>query len=387
MSAPILFLDHAPGLGGAERSLLLLLEHLDRDRWEPHLAGAPGPVLEHARTLGVRVHALLLPRLRRSLRFPLDGLSGARRLARTAGAIGAASLYANTVRAAIYGAASARIARLPFLWHMRDFWLSEREPASHRLDRLGKRVLCAAAHTVIANSHAVADALPCPDRVTVVHNGLDMTRFDPDVDPTPFRQRYGIPLEAPLIGVVGRLRPWKGQHRFLRSMAEVAATHPEARFALIGGTPLTGSDDYPKELGRLAQALGLADRVTFTGQLEDVRPALAALDAFVHAGDPEPFGLAILEAMAMAKPVVAFAHGGLPEIIEHGHTGLLVPPGDADELSDAVLVLLNDRRQRIAFGAAGRKRALERFSIQTTAAAVDGILAAAISNRGGETRA
>ncbi len=372
---PILFLDHAAGLGGAERSLLLLLKHLDRRRFVPHLAAVEGPLAREARALGVVVHPVTYPRLRRSPRAPLDLLRGGAALARLARRLGVRVLHGNTVRASLYGALAARLARRPFLWHMRDFWLSEARPRLPALDRAGKGLLCAAARGVIANSAAVAAGLPCPSKVRVVHNGIEVEAFDPGLDGDPFRRRYGIPAGVPLVGTVGRLRPWKGQDRFLRAMARVAREVPEAWFAVVGGSPFGVDDGYPQRLRTLATELGIADRTVFTGQLADVRPALAAFDLFVHPGDPEPFGLVNLEAMAMALPVVAFAHGALPEIVVHGGTGLLVPPGDEGALAEAVVALLRDPDRARALGQAGRRRVEGRFRIQVTVAQVEEVLA------------
>ncbi|MFQ6057990.1 MAG: glycosyltransferase family 4 protein [Anaerolineae bacterium] len=359
----ILFLDHAPALGGAERSLLLLLNHLDRTRWQPHLACTGGPLAEKAAALGVPVHLVPMPRLRRSPRFLADLLTGARLIARLARETGTTLLHANTVRAAFYAAPAARLAGIPFVWHMRDFWLSESCPRRPWADHLGKRLLCAAAARVIANSHAVAAHLPSPHKVTVVHNGIEVAQFDPALDGTPFRRQHGIPPDAPLVGTVGRLRPWKRQDRFLRAMAQVAEAIPEARFLVVGGAVFDVTDDYPQQLRCLTADLGLAGRVVFTGHLEDVRPALAAMDVFVHAGDPEPFGLVNLEAMAMGKPIVAFAHGALLEIVAHRETGVLVPPGDEVALAEAVLALLADPESRRAIGSAGRQRVKAHFDV------------------------
>ena len=141
MKRPLLFVDHAPALGGAERSLLLLLGSLDRTRWQLHVAGTPGPLLQEAAWQGVTPHAVPLPRLRRSPRFPLALGQGALHLTRLARELGAAALVANTVRAALYTAPAARLARRPFIWHMRDFWLGETRPEREGSDRLGKRLL------------------------------------------------------------------------------------------------------------------------------------------------------------------------------------------------------------------------------------------------------
>ncbi len=375
----VFFVDHARELGGAERSLLLLLQHLDRQRFLPHLACGGDPLARRAADLGAPVHIVALPRLRRSASWARDWLRGARALATHARAAGARLFVANTVRAALYTALAAHLAGIPFVWHMRDFWLSEEQPRFVWADRLGKAILGAAACRVIANSRSTAAQLPCSRKVAIVYNGIDTARYTPHMDGQPFRQQYAIPSGAPLIGVVGRLRPWKGQARFLRAAARIARARPDAWFAIVGGTILDADHRYTQELQRMAMELGMAERVIFTGQLDDVRPALAAMDIFVHPGDPEPFGLATVEAMAMGKPVVAFSHGALPEIVEGGVSGLLAPPGDEEALAQVILALLSDEEQRVAMGQAGRKRVERAFTAERMAAEVATILAACLT--------
>jgi glycosyltransferase involved in cell wall biosynthesis len=371
MTYRVLFLDHASALGGAERSLLLLIKHLDRSRWESHLVCTGGPLAEQATALGVPVHPAPMPRLRRSPCFLRDWLAGARAIAHLARQSGAALLVANTVRAALYAASAARLTSVPFVWHMRDFWLSESRPRRLWADMLGKRLLCAAAAHVITNSQAVAAHLPSRRRITVVYNGIEIERFDPAMDGTLFRTRYGIPPDVPLVGTVGRLRPWKGQARFLWLAAQVVREVPEARFLVVGGEPFGVGGDYPQRLRCLAAELSLADQVAFTGHLNEVRPALAAMDVFVHPGDPEPFGLVNVEAMAMGKPVVAFAHGALSEIVLNMETGLLVKPEDEATLAQAILTLLRDPARRQAMGQAGRARVEVRFTADRMATEVE----------------
>jgi glycosyltransferase involved in cell wall biosynthesis len=374
----ILLLDHAPALGGAERSLLLVLRFLENDRIPAHLACSGGPLAEHAAAQGVPVHLVPMGRLRRSAGSPLEWLAGARSIASLARQIGASLLIANTVRAAFYASLAARLARVPFVWYMRDFWLSEFRPRRLWTDRVGKRLLCAGAARVLVNSNTTSDHLPCGNKIIVIHNGIDIDRFDLTLDRMPFLYQHGIPSDAPLVGTVGRLRPWKGQDRFLRSVVRVADVLPSARFLVVGGAIFDVQDSYPEYLRRLAAELGIADRVTFTGQLTDVRTALAAMDVFVHPGDPEPFGLVNLEAMAMGKPVVAFAHGALPEIVLDGETGLLVPPGSEEALAGAVIDLLGDPHRRSAMGMAGRARVEAHFTAQRMADEVGSALGAVL---------
>jgi len=376
---PLLFVDSAAAMGGAEQSLLLLLTHLDRVQWQPQLACAAAPLAEKAAAVGIPVHPLTFPPLRRSWRFPADWIRHARTLSHLAQKTEAQALIANNIRAALYTAVAAKLARRPFIWHMRDFWLGESRPRHPQLDTLLKRLLCRAAAQIITNSHAVAAHLPCPNRISVVHNGLDLVHFTPPVPgAADFRGALGLPETAVLVGMTGRLRPWKGQRPFLEMARAVHARHTHARFVIIGGSPFGVQDGYEAELQEMVTRLGLRGLVHFTGHLPDVRPAVGALDIFVHPGAPEPFGLVNIEAMALGKPVVAFAHGALPEIVLPGETGLLVPPGDTAALATAVGSLITAPARRAALGRAGRQRAADHFSIQQTAAGVSTVLATVV---------
>ncbi len=379
---PILFLDHASALGGAEHSLLSILRHLDRNRWEPHLAGPPGALLEGARLAGVETHPIEFPRLRG---FPSPAAAGAAaHIARLARETGAGLVYANTVRTAFYGAAAGAGSRRPLVWHMRDCWLSADRPRHPWMDRWLKRMLCAVAARVIANSRYTASRLvgdePAGDapagvegagapptqatgKVTVIHNAIETDGFDARVDTLGCRQRLGIPAGVPVVGTVGRLIPSKGQRRFIEAMAEVAAARPDARFLVVGGAIFGEDAAYERSLHSLAAERDLQDRMTFTGQIADVATAYAAMDIFVQAADPEGFGRVNLEAMAMARPVVALAHGSLPEIVVDGRTGLLVPPGQPSGLARGVIGLLRSPGDVERLGAAGRARVIERFSL------------------------
>jgi glycosyltransferase involved in cell wall biosynthesis len=351
--------------------MLLLFKHLDSARWQLHLACNGGPLVNRAAALGVAVHTVPMGRLRRSTHALLDWLAGTWAVAHRVREIGAVLLIANTVRTALYAAPAARLARVPFVWHMRDFWLSEARP--HRLwaDKLGKQLLCASATRVIANSYATAAHLPCRSKVVVIHNGIEVERFDPALNGRLSREQHGIPTSAPLVGTVGRLRPWKGQDCFLRALARVRQAIPNVWGLIVGGSPFGVQDDYPTRLRRVAADLGLNDCVAFTGQLPDPRSAMAAMDLFVHPGDPEPFGLVNLEAMAMGKPIVAFAHGALPEIVADGETGLLIPSGGETGLAEAVITLLGDPARRARMGQAGRTRVVRHFAAQCVAREVE----------------
>jgi glycosyltransferase involved in cell wall biosynthesis len=151
---------------------------------------------------------------------------------------------------------------------------------------------------------------------------------------------------------------------------------------VVGGSPIGPGGGYPEELYRLSSELGLDSQVIFTGQIEDVRPALAAMDVFVHPGDPEPFGLVNLEAMAMGLPVVAFSHGALPEIVADGETGLLVQPYEIQALANSIARLLEDGELRADLGRQGRRRVEAEFRIERTARSVEILLEKLLKEKG-----
>ncbi len=370
----VLFVDHTAKFGGAEHSLLLLLRYLDSAIIQPHLVCPAGDLAEKAKLHDVPWQPLTLPRLRGSLHFFGDWYRQAKEVAQLADNVGATAFYANTVRAALYTALAAKIAQRPFIWHMRDFWLSENEPRYHQVDWAIKTILCRSADHIIVNSAATASHLPCSKKITIIHNGIEFSHFESMPDKTRFREQCNIPATAPLVGMVGRLRPWKGQERFIEMAATVAATQPETHFVIVGGSPFAIQDTYPEKLQQLVNAKNLTHCLHFTGHMADVRPALAALDIFVHPGEPEPFGLVNIEAMAAGKPVVAFAHGALPEIVIHQETGLLVPPGDVAKVAQEVISLLHAPDQRKRLGQAGQQRVKSQFTIQQTAVQVTAVL-------------
>ena len=369
MSPTILFIDHATAMGGAENSLLMLLDGLDRGRWSLHLACCPGELARQARARDIPLHFVEMPSLRR-----LPRLTWLRTVHALARGIRADIVYANTARAALYAAPAGLLSRRPFIWHVRDFSFVEEGDRTARTDRHLRWLVSRCASAVVANSAAVARQLPGPDRVRVIHNGIDLNKLNREWPPPAARRRLQLPGETRIVGMVGRLRPWKGQERFLRVAAKVLRQVPGTHFVVAGGDPFEVGDEYAAKLRSLAQDLGIAARLTFTGHLDEVAEVLAAMDLFVHPGDPEPFGLVNLEAMAMGKPVVAFAHGALPEIVEQDVTGVLVPPGDEEACAAAIVELLRTPAKMDSLGAAGRLRVETLFRIERTVSAVDRLL-------------
>jgi glycosyltransferase involved in cell wall biosynthesis len=203
-----------------------------------------------------------------------------------------------------------------------------------------------------------------PDCVRTLYSGVDCSAIVSSEGNHDIRAQHGIPHEALLLGTIANLLPLKGYEVMLDALPAILAAMPTVHYLIIGG----GGAEYCTRLKAMTVERGIAERVHFAGFQEFVASYLDALDLYVHPSLKEAFGLAVVEAMAMGKAVVATTVGGLPEVVAQGETGLLVPPGDAESFAAAVVSLLEDRARREQMGICGRARAQERFSLDASVA-------------------
>lgn len=201
-----------------------------------------------------------------------------------------------------------------------------------------------------------------PDQVGIIHHGIDLGRFVPDAERrAAVRAEFGIAGDDLVVGIVGRLQESKGHLQFLEVARRILPDYPHTRFVVVGEATRGEDEEANAILDRFEKA-GLGDRLILTGYRDDVPDVLGAMDLFLFPTHSEAFGLVIVEAMAMGVPVVSADCDGVPDIVEHGKTGLLVDPRDVDGLTAAVADLLGDEGKRRTFGRAGLERARERFS-------------------------
>ncbi len=349
--------NHGEIVGGGEISLLGLLEWLDRTRWAPTVVvPAEGPVAARCRALGVPAQVVPLPTLRRPGPVAVASLLALRRLIRQGGF---ALVHANGSRAMAYGGLAGLLAGCPVIWHVR---IADPDP-------LLDRILIPMASAIIVNSDAVARRFPtAPTRkVHRIYNGVDLARFAPREEAPGLRASLGLPADAPVVVSVGRFVAFKGYGYLLEAARLVYQAMPAAHWLLVGDGELRAS------LETQCRALGLGARVHFAGWRDDVPELLALCHVFVLPSLAEHFGRVVIEAMAMAKPVIATGAGGIPEIVQHGETGLLVPPAQPGALAEATLALLKDPERASRLGAAGRRRAGEVFSLRQHVSAVEAL--------------
>jgi glycosyltransferase involved in cell wall biosynthesis len=225
---------------------------------------------------------------------------------------------------------------------------------------------------VIAVSQAVADGLNAqrifaPNKIVRVHNGIDVDRFVKGREDVAGRESDDAKLR---VGVVGHLAPIKGQEDFVRAAALVCDRRDDVDF-IIAGEDKSRSGEHRRSLEKLIKELGLNQRVSLTGWVDDVARLLGGFDLFVSPSRSEPFGLSIVEAMAAAVPVIATASEGAREIIDDGETGGLVPVGDAAALANAIVELLSNPQERERLSENAQLAVRERFSLEGMVAATE----------------
>ncbi|WP_071189440.1 glycosyltransferase family 4 protein [Trichormus sp. NMC-1] len=314
-----------------------------------------GPMVEQVRNLGIDTRVVESGRLRQIHRF----VATIFRIAAIARHEGADMILNWMWITHIIGGLAAMLAGLPALWY-------QLEVPNHKswLVRLATFIPAQAIITLSQDGQQAQSQI-WPHRPTpLVYPGVALDRFEPAVLPTPAeaRQKLGLPMHGPLIGIVGRLQRWKGMHVLVEAMPEVLQKYPDAHAVIIGGKHDLEAD-YEDFLKKQITDLGLSDRIIMAGLQRNVPEWVQAMDIFVHASDQEPFGIVIIEAMALGKPVIAGSAGGPREIITDAVNGLLTPYDNKDALAQAILHYLHnpDFAQTVALAA--RQRALQ-FSTQ-----------------------
>ncbi|HEY4611917.1 MAG TPA: glycosyltransferase family 4 protein [Bacteroidota bacterium] len=214
-------------------------------------------------------------------------------------------------------------------------------------------------------------------KIAVVPLGIDLSDFNPALySHKQSKEALGLPPDRLTIGVLGRLDPQKGQETLLRAIPAIMKQHPEV-YIVIAGDETAGESGYKKYLEDLSQTLGIEKAVQFLPFVDNVPRFMAALDIFVLPSYSETFGLVLVEAMAMEKPIVATNAGGVPEIIADGITGILIEPRNTESLAYAILRILNDNTLGASLGRAARETALQRYNLNTC---VDTLLAVLSKN-------
>jgi glycosyltransferase involved in cell wall biosynthesis len=359
-------------LGGAEEMLAAFLAQVDRTRVEPVVV-----FLQHGRFerelagLGLRTVVIESGRLRQVGRT----IGAIRRLARVLARERPDVVLNWSPKTQLYGALAATLVGL----RSRVVWWQHGVPSRHWLDRLATTLPARAVGCSSAASSRAQGALRPRRHTFVVHPGV--TRPNGSASRPMTREELEIPPECTVLGIVGRLQPWKGQHLFLAALRELRDRDRDVHGLVVGGDAYGLSPTYGRRLDRLVDQLELSGAVTLTGQAQSAWPYLPAMDVLVNCSAHEPFGIVLLEAMSVGVPVVAVASSGPLEIVEHGRSGILARDNDPNTLADALEPLIADEALRRRLGRAGQDRAERHFGAERMARALEQSLEEAVGAR------
>ncbi len=348
--------------GGAQEHVYTLLSRLDRARYEPIVISlSHGSAERKISRLGIPVHVIDEPDDAIAVGVVATLLADAR----------AEVVHNHMYRAELVGTRAALA--LAEAGHPRPYIVGTVHSSRIRTleDREVLRLLTPRMDHLVAVSraieHKIADERPSTTPVSRIYNGVDLVRYDHTDPCCTLREEYSMPPEAQIVGVVARLEHEKGHPTLLDAWPRVLRRVPNARLLVVG------EGSRRAELEAQAAALGIVGSVVFTGRRDDVPAVTAALDVAVLPSYREAQGLTILEAMALSRPVIASAVGGIPEMIEDGRTGLLVPPHDEEALAAAIIRLLTDHAFADMLARGGHDLVHERFCVELMVYAVEEI--------------
>ena len=376
MTPPIrvLHVAESAGWAGGEAYLVRLAAALDRRRFTlAVVVPETGPLTERLAALGVPTFVvplntrLLSPR---ALWMLVQVFRRERPMI----------VQSHGARTNVYAKIAARLVGVPVVLATVHNSLFDYEVGAvrRRLYVAAERLTGPLAHRVVAVSHAVGRDLVTryrlpAEQIVVIQNGIDPTGFVPKRPPAAARAELGLGPETRLIGLLGRLTRQKGPDLLVAALPALVSAWPQLRCLFVGDGVLG------PELRRQAAALGVASYCVFLGPRSDVADLVAILDVVVLPSRSEGLPFALLEAMVLAKPVVATRVGGNPEVVEDGRTGLLVSPENPAALAEAVRFLLDHPAEATAMGLRGRERVAQDFSLARSVGVLQGLYWSAAS--------
>lgn len=337
--------------GGAEEALIHLLRYREAAGFSSVLVVLleEGELERVFKETGVRVEVVDSGRLRQ----PWKIVTAIGKIRRLITEHRADLVLGWMTKAHIYGGAAARMVGVPAIYFQMGL------PDNGPVDRFS-RLFPAAGALTCSNFAAVLQQALVRHRVIGVPLAADFTRFADAEKQTAaeIRPRLGLDVNRPIVGIVGRLQRWKGMHVFVDAMARVLEKVPDCEGIIVGGM-FKFEPDYEQWLRSKIRDLGLEDKIRMVGVQRNVPEWMQAMDVFVHASEKEPFGIVVIEAMSLGKPVVATKPGGPEEIISDGVDGQLVTWDKPDELAKAILKFLRDPAWARSVGERAQQRSQE----------------------------
>jgi glycosyltransferase involved in cell wall biosynthesis len=383
----VAFVDHSPEIGGAESSLLTLLRHMDKKQFNATvILTSEGIFSRRLREENIQVKVIYLPwrliRLKRGNALKAFLFLAAYLLPMQFFMIKLCFylkknkfdlILTNTIKAHFYGSIAARLCFIPVIWRFHDI-LSPTDFSPVLIKsivffgkRFPTRIL---AVSELAREYLMKDGLK-GDKIEVIFSGIDNERFEFKNTSRNIRNEFNIGDNVKLVGCIGRIIPQKGQRSLLLAIPEVIKKYPETFFLIVGDVYLK-EERYQEELLEIIKKNKIEDCVKFTGFRYDIGNLIRSLDILVFPSVvPESFGLSVLEAMSLGKPVIASKVGGVCEIIEDGVNGMLIEPNHPEQITDRIIQLLSDKEMYHRMGWEAKEAVTRKFSLKRYVVAME----------------
>lgn len=363
MKCNILYVIENIEFGGGERVFSQIIRGLDKERFGVFVASNPGGIFEKKLTeVGTKINPVSMTN-----RYNLGIISQLKKIIKTKGI---RIVHSQGGRADFFARIAARIANVPIIISSMAMLVEGYDVSILRkglyvsMDRWTERwvnkftVLSEAMRLSLIERHKIP-----PKNIVKIYNGIEIEEYNTDLKELrnkklESKRALGLKNDVPVIGAIGRLVWQKGFEYLIRAAPEVLKKYPEARFLIVGEGPLKN------KLILTSEKLNVVDRIIFTGFRSDIKEILASIDVLAMPSLLEGLPMVLLEAMAMAKPIVATRIDGITEVLENSKTGLLVPAKNSHALAEAIVGILNNKAKAIFFGQNAREAAKEKFSVK-----------------------
>lgn len=363
MKCNILYVIDNIEFGGGERVFSQIIRGLNKERFSVLVASNPGGIFEKKLAeVGIKINPV-----RMTNRYNLGIISRLKKIIKTKDV---RIVHSQGGRADFFSRIAAKIAHVPITVSSMAMLVEGYDVSILRkslyvlIDRWTERwvnkftVLSEAMRRSLIEIHKIP-----PENIVKIYNGIEIEEYNPDHKELrnkklEVRRELGLKNDVPVIGAIGRLVWQKGFEYLIRAAPEVLKKCPEARFLIVGEGPLKN------KLILTGEKLNVADRIIFTGFRSDIKEILASIDVLAMPSLLEGLPMVLLEAMAMAKPIVATRIDGITEVLENSKTGLLVPAENSHALAEAIVGILNDKAKANFFGQNAREVAKKKFSVK-----------------------
>ncbi|MBK1813061.1 glycosyltransferase family 4 protein [Clostridium sp. YIM B02505] len=365
----ILFLHAGAEMYGADKILLELLSGLDKTRFEPYvILPNNGPLYEEIKKKDIYVEIREYPILRRKFFNPLgivNYISGVLKYNKIIEGFckekAIEIIHSNTL-AVLEGGFVAKRLKIKHVWHVHEIIMKPKfmfKLTSYLLNKNADEIV------VVSNSvknHILRSCLVDEGKIKTIYNGVDNTKFNKEAEYDYLLKEFKVDKDDIVVGMVGRINSWKGQRDFILAIKKIVKEHTNIKAILIGGV-FEGEEWRVQELKRLIKDNNLEDVIIMKDFRSDVTNIYNLIDIFVlPSTNPDPLPTVVLEAMASGKPIVAYRHGGVTEMVSEGANGLFAEVLNIDDLSTKILYLLKRPEEREEMGRNSLNRQKKMFS-------------------------